>query len=162
MSNTRYGEDRARPPKPVSTDATTLHVVIQRVKINYKSEMKVIVREGGKKEVKSPGSTEVRAVGAGSGRHRGNKMTHRRKASRQQARSIGQRHAASLRSCLGVRSAGPDRGWHWVRPGKRPPRLAPGTPGMGHPLVPLSSFTWFLKGLSEVKIHDVQESSHGP
>lgn len=108
MSKTRYsGGQRTHPPKPVSIYATRLHVVIQRVKINYKSEIKVIACEGQKEGVKSPGSTEVRAEGSAPGRHHGNKVTHRRKASRQQAQSSGQRHAASLRSCLGVRSVGP-------------------------------------------------------
>ena len=45
---------RTCPPKPVSVYATKLHVEIQRVKINYKNEIKVIAyvgeRKGGQEE----------------------------------------------------------------------------------------------------------------
>lgn len=54
MSKTCYSEGhRTHPPKSVSIYATKLHVVIQRVKINYKSEMKVIAYVGQKEGLES-------------------------------------------------------------------------------------------------------------
>lgn len=155
MSKAHYsGRQRAHPPKPVPIYATTLHVVIPRVKTNYSHEMKVIACEGRKEGARSPGLPEVGAEGTGPGLHRGNKMTHRRKASHQQARSNSQRHAASLGSCLGVRSVGPGRGWRWVCPGRAGQAGIGAAPGMGHPLVLLSSLMCLLRTLSEVKVHD--------